>query len=567
MNIEAYEGESGRTLAARYETISPEHLFAAIVDLFPSPPAAILDIGAGSGRDVAWFARKGYTVLAVEPSETMRTAGQERHQGSQVQWLDDSLPELKEVYRVGPSFDAIFVSAVWMHVLPSKRKRAFRKLVGLLKPGAKLFISLRLGPVDQQRSMFPVSSEEIISLAQTNGMSVAYQGKMPDVWGRPGLSWEQMVLHLHDDGTDALPILRHVVLNDAKSSTYKLGLLRSIARAADGSQGMAQHNYEGEVAIPLGLVALNWLRLYHPLINADLPQNPSNSGAKGLGFIKSDAWKIVSGLASADFRVGARFAGDHSKAVHQSIRNAAYTIIKMPAFYMTYPGSDKPIFPVSRRKARRITNQLVIDEDYLFSLGVIRIPGNIWRTMVRFDSWIEPALVAEWIRLMQNYAQNQGREVDPAVIYRAMQWLDPSRDVNFVRDHTKRLMQAKPVHCIWSGKRLRETNFDIDHCLSWAAWPCSDLWNLLPTNPTINRKKRDKLPSAKMLDLSSERIMEWWDRAWWSGNEVVEKRFLIEAKASLPLFSESLDLESIFDGLQKRRLAIRVDHQIAEWSV
>ena len=195
MGIKAYEGESGRSLAARYESISPDHVFATIVDLFPSPPGTILDVGAGSGRDAAWLARKGYTVLAVDPSETMRKEGQERHKEAQVQWLNDSLPELKEVYRVGPSFDAIFVSAVWMHVLPSKRKRAFRKLVGLLKSGGKLFISLRLGPVDQQRSMFPVSPEEITSLAQTNGMAVVYHGNRQDVWGRSGLSWGQMVLH------------------------------------------------------------------------------------------------------------------------------------------------------------------------------------------------------------------------------------------------------------------------------------------------------------------------------------------------------------------------------------
>lgn len=566
MGIKAYEGESGRLLASRYESIAPAKIFAALIDYFPSKPAAILDIGAGSGRDAAWFARQGYTVLAAEPAETMREVGQVLHQGSQVQWLDDGLPELKEVYRVGTSFDAIFVSAVWMHVLPSIRTRAFRKLVGLLKPGGKLFISLRLGPVDQERSMFPVSSEEIVSLAQSNGMSVVFEGERADVWGRPELTGKQMVLRLHDDGTDALPILRHVVLNDAKSSTYKLGLLRSVARAADGSQGMAQHKSDGEVSIPLGLVALNWMRLYHPLISSDLPQSPGNRGTMGLGFIKNDAWQIVSELVPADFRVGARFAGDHASAVHQSIRNAVVNINKNPAKYMTYPGSEKPIFPVFRRRAIKITNQLVIDEEYLYSFGEMRIPGNIWRTMARFDAWIEPALINEWIRLIQNYAQKQGREVNPGEIYRAMQWHDPSRDVSFVRDHTLQLMQAKPVHCIWSGKRLRASNFDIDHCLSWAAWPCADLWNLLPTNPTINRKKSDKLPSAEMLDRSSDSIMEWWHRAW-SENEVVEKRFLIEAKASLPLFSESLDLENIFDGLQKRRLAIHADQKIAEWSV
>jgi tripartite-type tricarboxylate transporter receptor subunit TctC len=33
---------------------------------------------------------------------------------------------------------------------------------------------------------------------------------------------------------------------------------------------------------------------------------------------------------------------------------------------------------------------------------------------------------------------------------------------------------------------------DIDHCLPWSAWPCGDLWNLLPASPRVNQHlKRD----------------------------------------------------------------------------
>lgn len=28
--------------------------------------------------------------------------------------------------------------------------------------------------------------------------------------------------------------------------------------------------------------------------------------------------------------------------------------------------------------------------------------------------------------------------------------------------------------------------FDIDHCFPWRAWPCDDLWNLLPTHRAVN---------------------------------------------------------------------------------
>lgn len=49
-----------------------------------------------------------------------------------------------------------------------------------------------------------------------------------------------MALRLPDDGTGALPLLRHVILNDQKSATYKLGLLRALCRAADGAAGPAR---------------------------------------------------------------------------------------------------------------------------------------------------------------------------------------------------------------------------------------------------------------------------------------------------------------------------------------
>lgn len=46
-----------------------------------------------------------------------------------------------------------------------------------------------------------------------------------DRQGRPGVSWSSVVLRLPDDGIGALRLLRHLILADAKSATYKLGLL------------------------------------------------------------------------------------------------------------------------------------------------------------------------------------------------------------------------------------------------------------------------------------------------------------------------------------------------------
>lgn len=191
----------------------------------------------------------------------MREEAQRRHPDARITWLADSLPSLEAVYRLGAAFDVILLSAVWMHVAPAERARAFRKLVTLLKLGGILALSLRLGPPVAGRDMHPVDLAEVKALARRQGLVMVTAEAAPDRLGRSKVTWVQVVLRLPDDGTEALPLLRHVILNDAKAATYKLGLLRAVARAADGSQGLAHFVGDTTVAVPLGLIALNWLRL------------------------------------------------------------------------------------------------------------------------------------------------------------------------------------------------------------------------------------------------------------------------------------------------------------------
>lgn len=124
--------------------------------------------------------------------------------------------------------------------------------------------------------MHPVSLEEVERLARQQGATVIRAEEMPDLLGRREVSWTYVILRLPNDGTAALPLLRHVILNDQKSATYKLGLLRAICRAADGASGLARELEDDHVLLPLGLVALNWLRLYVPLVAQGVPQTPTN---------------------------------------------------------------------------------------------------------------------------------------------------------------------------------------------------------------------------------------------------------------------------------------------------
>lgn len=561
-----------KILAERYESMDFTKIHGWLLPLLSNSGGSALDVGAGSGRDAKGLLDLGFDVVAVEPSSFMRKEGQTRHPDPGILWIDESLPGLDTLLRQGSSFDLILLSAVWMHVSPVDRPRAFRKLVSLLKPAGILAITLRHGSDDPDCPMFDTSIDELEYLAKSHGMSVLHSDTEPDHLGRNEITWHHVAFKFPDDETGALTLFRHVILKSDKSSTYKLGLLRSIARIADGSQGMGRLIGEDLISIPLGLVGLYWIRLYKPLISAELPQTPTNKGTNGLGFIR-ESWQHLR-LSPLDLRPGLQFSGETALALYRSIRDAVETITKMPAHYMTFPGKNNPIFEAKKKRNRMPSGSFCLDEDILRSFGDMLIPLHLWKALSRYDAWIEPALQGEWIRLMESYQEGLGVEKDLRVIIEAMKWSEPRRDVSTVKEIARRFLDKNQLFCIWSGKKLTEKNLDIDHCFPWAAWPCDDLWNLFPTNASTNRNKRDKLPSSKVLLQSSERMMEWWSSAFIKNeSQPIRRRFFVEAQGTLvmnpnwniEIQPSERSLEILFNALSLKRVSLKTDQGIEEW--
>jgi hypothetical protein len=110
--------------------------------------------------------------------------------------------------------------------------------------------------------MWPAPVGEVEALARAHGLGVVRIAASEDRLGRPDVHWTTVCLQLPDDGAGALPLIRGVILNDRKSSTYKLALLRAIARIADVAPAFTRLRREGDVVdLPFGLVALFWVRM------------------------------------------------------------------------------------------------------------------------------------------------------------------------------------------------------------------------------------------------------------------------------------------------------------------
>jgi len=166
--LEGYAAAAAPDFIAAYDGLSPEEIYAHVIDLFPSHPARIADIGAGTGRDAAWFAQRDHDVLAIEPVRELREAGQTLHASSTIAWLDDRLPHLDAV-RPDAAFDLVMLCAVWQHLPDGERRLAMPNLARIVAPGGRLVMSLRHGPGAPGRRVFPVDPGMTVEMAQACG--------------------------------------------------------------------------------------------------------------------------------------------------------------------------------------------------------------------------------------------------------------------------------------------------------------------------------------------------------------------------------------------------------------
>jgi SAM-dependent methyltransferase len=162
--------EEAEALFRQYESIPFADAHRAVLHLIPAVPGRVLDIGSGTGRDAAWFAGRGHSVVAVEPTDAMRLPAMALHPSPRIDWLNDSLPDLAALRARGETFDLVMLTAVWMHLDEPQRRRAMPNVASLLRPGGTLIMKIRHGPVPPGRRMFEVGAEETIELARHEGL-------------------------------------------------------------------------------------------------------------------------------------------------------------------------------------------------------------------------------------------------------------------------------------------------------------------------------------------------------------------------------------------------------------
>jgi hypothetical protein len=223
-------------------------------------------------------------------------------------------------------------------------------------------------------------------------------------------------------------------------------------------------------------------------------------------------------------------------AFEQLVKKMKTTITMMPMKYLgkSLFNYEYPIFKPLKSEAKsrgRICDAMSLVE----YAGSFSIPLEYYETFRFLGSFItgQHALLFKWAEFSH---QASGQTIPKEEIYESMgQYPVTDRKIADSRHiYNGLLAKKKYVYCVWTAKKIRQ--FDVDHVIPYSVWKNNDLWNLLPTDATVNSQKSDKIPEPQLIERRRDLIFEYWDLA----REAQEIRFSKEVQYAL-LGSESID--------------------------
>ncbi|NLK18564.1 MAG: methyltransferase domain-containing protein [Synergistaceae bacterium] len=512
--ISWYDKNAGQ-LALRYDQADTKTLHGLLQKWIPSG-ANVLEIGCGSGRDAFFLASMGCSVTASDGSDSMLQTARLRlpkNAEGKVSFQHALFPLPDEHPLLGKKFRAITAVAVLMHIPDVDLFPFACQVESLLEDGGIFLCSVSSGERQEKDGRIYVNREsgEVQLLFERLGFRLLARDETEDGLGR-NIVWTTMVFSLEGKNA-ARPILQieSIIKRDRKFTTYKLALLRALCEIGAKTPLVAQWSPGGMVGIPLGLIVEKWIYYYWPLVNSTtmLPQMQGRELKKQIIFRPhlqrlADSFSLSGGF-------GAFKIAFHSEALSieqkpllvETVNLMAKAIVDGP---VTYSGGSltakDPFFTFSSARSIRTLSSAA---NLPNALGRVFLRGEIWTELCLLGHLIGESILLRWAELVHEFSE---KKVD---ISTALNHLlvrpESERDVADARALYK---SALPLECVWSGKALKASGFDVDHVIPFPLWHNNDLWNLLPADRSIISSKRDKLVTAKTLKEGSERIIHYW---------------------------------------------------------
>jgi len=197
-----YYSKNAQTVAERYESVVSS-LSTSFGEAF-KPQSRLLDIGCGSGRDLALLTSLGYVGFGVDATPEFVTLSQSLHPELKGKVLHAALPNFEPPF--GGGFDGILCSAVLMHIAESELVPAALTIKRCLKNHGRLLYSVpskRLDVVTENRDangrlFVPDQSDRLQKIFEQLGFSLISKWDNADSLGRDSVEWISVLMELRN---------------------------------------------------------------------------------------------------------------------------------------------------------------------------------------------------------------------------------------------------------------------------------------------------------------------------------------------------------------------------------
>lgn len=488
--IRTYD-QNSREFAERYEKALPKKIHELALAFF-SEGAKTVDIGCGSGRDVAFLKSKGFDAEGVDVSEGMLSEARRIH--PDCVFHKDTLPDLAGLE--SGTYANLLCNAVLMHLPEAEIVKGLLNLLRVLEVKGRAVISFR-GPgnveEDAGRLFTKITANQAAELLESLGGKVLYLDENRD--GEK--TWHTIVAEKTGvEKRDGVSKIQEIITNDNKTATYKLALLRSLCDLARSESHTVLWDPELDfVIVPLERLALSWLRYYWEPIRRGVKQTTS----RNLAFSASveALFKEFSNPRDAILNYEST---KPNPLVVRAVRNIAQTINDQPVKYAG--GGKTPVFVQRGAFSIEWTDSW---RAKWYGLKGIKVPAGMWRDIRRFHHWIEKSLIVEWVEMT---SEKLDRARNPAEIFKMIYNVDYAD--KRTTDRARRILERQDLYCVWTGKKL-SSSFHVDHVIPYGLWRNNDWWNLLPASSKVNLDKKMLLPHPEHIRKRADLIVGYWE--------------------------------------------------------
>lgn len=195
----AYYSQNASTISQRYESIT--NGLASSFDAAFKVGARVLDIGCGSGRDMALLLRTGIDAYGVEACPELIAAAHAYHPELEQRIEQGALPDCPIPF--GGDFDGVLCSAVLMHIEPQYYEACVAFIWRVLKPQGILLYSVPSARGDVEKSsnrdvvgrLFVAdAAQRLRALFVVQGFKLIEEFENEDSLGRDGVRWASILM-------------------------------------------------------------------------------------------------------------------------------------------------------------------------------------------------------------------------------------------------------------------------------------------------------------------------------------------------------------------------------------